>query len=96
MPNCCTLGMGNSKLFILPSSEFSRSKWDIDSQKKRSSDLIVVNPVVLSAWAFKQPWHKFPSLPSPYGVRERLNATHLRVVGYKTTDILSALQWLDF
>ena len=33
MPNCYTLGMGNSKLFILPSSEFSQSTWDIDRKQ---------------------------------------------------------------
>ena len=31
-----TCGMGNSKLFILPSTELNRSTWDIDSQKKAS------------------------------------------------------------
>ena len=34
MSNCRTLGMGNNKLFILPSSELNRSTWDMDSQKK--------------------------------------------------------------
>ena len=36
MSNCRTLGMGNNKLFILPSSELNRSTWDMDSQKKAS------------------------------------------------------------